>query len=570
MADEVFESLVSQLSVEERRAMLERMRQANSLSSRPIYSEALDEAESASLDELYKKKGFWEHFVCALSAFFTKRKPLQVFEERLVHSLQLRFESFHPEMVNFKRGMLLSRFHSSLENMKAASRFFYSALEASIDRDKPAFLAFLGSLEMELLHAKLISECDVYKLGEENPFWEDSQILKHCQSAMESVFSSMLEEERIRMYRQIRILHCLKRLSAFSFDRLLASFKMQADGKCECPLSAVTENLRELAEILYSFSEPPPLELLETVFLFPNRDMIKDGNAELEKTLGESLSKTETALDVIRKFMAEVSLLDLLRASLRDYHYHVRQISGGEDWFPIYKGFWKNKIDGSFFSFVKDRKRLRIVKDVSEFIGKGQLTSLAYVSNEGKNNGICVRHELLLSFILSAFEGIFIDEINRPLKILLLDGQFYRNDNRIEFTDAYSLLAKTSDLIHSYDKRLAPDGDIGRVHAEAQREFSTVGIKQHKLLAAQQTALYEADKLLQDLVHAIKVCMNVLRGILHPQQGSRYDSITNLSSIEGRLNAQFVQSLEKAKDRLERILTIILEIADIESIKLEL
>jgi hypothetical protein len=170
--------------------------------------------------------------------------------------------------------------------------------------------------------------------------------------------------------------------------------------------------------------------------------------------------------------------------------------------------------------------------------------------------------------VVSVFDSLFIDEINRPLKILLLDGLFYRNDNRIEFTDAYSIFVKISDTVKAYDRRLAPDGDIGILHAEAIREFSSVGVKQHKVLAAQQFAVYEADKIIQDLVYALRTCVNVLIGVLHPQQGSKYDSIQNFSLIEGRSNAAYIQTLERAKNKLESISSLISMIAEADFIKI--
>jgi hypothetical protein len=566
----VFDTLVSHLGMEERRSLLARLKSSeHPISQEPLY-EIAEEKEQINLQTLFHGSGLWERIVCVISAFFTKRAPIDVYEQRLLRSLQFKYESLHPGMVDFKRSVIGTSFFDELMSLKTAARFFYTSLEASIDRDKAAFYAYLGSTELADAHERLMSDTDVYKIGEANPFWDSQMILRHCLTEAERIISATTDDDRGRMYRNIRNLSCLRKLSSFPFDHFASFFKQVDSNKHECPLGTVISYLSDLADILYSFHEPPSIELLESVFLFPQQDLIAGGDAALESEVRGGIEKAGVALDAIRRFMERVSLLDLLRASLKDMAFRPKQLSGGEDWFSVYKSFWKERIESRFTVFGRERSRLVLVKEIEEFLGRNALKELENLQAFSKESGFPVKQELILAFVLSAFDSIFVDEINRPLKILLLEGEFYRNENRIEYTDAYSVFVKISDSIRSFDRRMAKDGDLGILFSEVQHDYSSISSKQYRLIEVQQTVAFEADKLVQETVHALKMGISVLKGILYPEQGSRYDSIQNLRMIDGKQNTGYVLTLERAKDRLDRILSILIMIADAESIKIEM
>lgn len=555
--------------MEERRALLERLKSSeHPLSQDPIYD--TDEPnDRVNIQALYQSAGLWEHVVCAVTGFFMRQKSIEIYQQRFLRGLQYKYLSLHPGMADFQKAALGPRFHDELLSLKAASRFLFSSLEASIERDRAAFIAYLGSTELTEAHQRLMADTDVFAIGQANPFWDNQMVLRHCLTEMDNIVATICEDDRNRMYRDIRSLVCLRKLSSFPFDHVLSFFKDVESGKPECPLSPVSSYLADLADILYSLKDPPSLELLESVFLFPRQDLINGADAALESEVSGQIEKAGAALDSIRRFIAKVSLVELLRAGLRDVGYRTKQLSGGEDWFSVYKGFWKDRIESTYVRFVRERGRLSLIKEIEEFLGQNALKELGNVVAFAKESGYPVKQEFLLAFIVSAFDSVFVEDVNRPLKILLLEAEFYRNENRIEYTDAYSVYVKITDSIRSFDRRLARDGDLGILFAEAQRDYTSINSKQYKLLEVQQSVAFEAEKIIQEIVHALRTGLNVLKGILYPQQGSKYDSIQNLRIIEGRSNSSFVFSLERAKDRLERILSIILLIADTESIKIE-
>ena len=63
--------------------------------------------------------------------------------------------------------------------------------------------------------------------------------------------------------------------------------------------------------------------------------------------------------------------------------------------------------------------------------------------------------------------------MNKALKILFINGNFYKKENRTSFTDAYNNMTTTYDKIHALDKSVSPEGDLGIEIEAAKNEIIT-------------------------------------------------------------------------------------------------
>ena len=61
--------------------------------------------------------------------------------------------------------------------------------------------------------------------------------------------------------------------------------------------------------------------------------------------------------------------------------------------------------------------------------------------------------------------------MNKALKILFINGNFYKKENRTSFTDAYNNMTTTYDKIHALDKSVSPEGDLGIEIEAAKNEI---------------------------------------------------------------------------------------------------
>jgi hypothetical protein len=565
-----FDFLASQIPEDERKALFSRITESIQYSTIPFHEGEDETVEGGNIEEAYHKKGAWEHFVCALLGFFKRRKPLEVFQDRLLRGLKGRIAAEAPGVVDMRQGSLAQGFLDKLEELKDASRFFYATLDSSIEKERGEFIAFMGSTYMADIDRRLVRDCDAYAVGEANQLSDDQAVLRLCLESMDSILSSISEDRKKAMYRQFRTLFCLKKLASYPFDRFISSFDSDPAGRKACPIALASSLMAELADVFASLYEPPPEDLLELMFLFPIQRLFADDRAALEASLEESMKKANTAVAVIRSFMAEVPIVDLIKCARKDLSYAPKQLSGGEDWFGQYKAFWRAKAEARHSSYTRDKRRMRLEREVTEFLGGRPIPGREKAGSAVDGESLSVRHEYLFSFISAAFETTFAEEVNRPLKILLIDGLFFRQENRLEYADACNEFMKMPELIRGFESRLARDGDLGRLFDEARLDFGGTGSKQNRMLAAIQAASADADKILFGFIRSVRTLLAIIGAINKPDSSSHYESLQNLSTIDGRMNSQYRHSLERTHDIFELFLGLVGQICELDSIKLDI
>jgi len=157
-----------------------------------------------------------------------------------------------------------------------------------------------------------------------------------------------------------------------------------------------------------------------------------------------------------------------------------------------------------------------------------------------------------LRFLEAFYHKTFLADINRVLKTVLLEGEFYKRDNRIDFTDAYNEILQTGDQLKKLDSRLSPEGELGTAYVQARGELASTQIKKRKIESAMKAAETEAESILVRITDSIGRMHEILRAILSTEVRGRYDSLSNLGRIDGNSNKDFQNGLEAAKDKLEK------------------
>ncbi|MBL8968225.1 MAG: hypothetical protein JNG85_14555, partial [Spirochaetaceae bacterium] len=251
-------------------------------------------------------------------------------------------------------------------------------------------------------------------------------------------------------------------------------------------------------------------------------------------------------------FNARVPLADLCRLAAENPELAPRELAGGEDWLAVYKAFWKERIEDRVDEFREERRYLALAEEISSFVGGAGIRRFSYISREERPGIPPVRLEIALSFLDGFYRGIFLSEINRPLKIVLVDGEFYRKENRMDYTDAFDALARLPESISAFDAKLSPEGEIGAAWTQAQFEVQPIQIKRRKLQSIQRSADEEAERIVRAASAALVEIVKIIHGILKGEAGGRYDSLANLSFLDGKANKEFLRSLGAAKDRCER------------------
>lgn len=565
MADStIFDRLVSELSVEERLDLLERVKSRMSVSDEPLFPETALAASRVRSATRAEELGFIAKIILFFRKVFSGKSREELLRLDELKEIGRRIDYRQPGIFDRRHGLLLAPAAAELRGLRDAARFFYDVLDRSVEKDKGSFYAFLASIELPETHRRLMSETDPFTLSD---IGDDEQAMRSAvHEAFDRIISEMSEDGRRAMYQDLRSVLFLKRLSGFLFERLLQAFRPGTDssGGEAASLYEVRELLLELGDILLSMAEPPSIELMEALFAFSERDELAKRAADAESLLGEDIAKAESALSRIREFNIRVPMGDLLCIASGNPGYHPRELPGGEDWFAIFKVFWKERIDVRLDEWRTARRYRALAEEIASFVGDTEPAGFRYISREESDAVPAIKLEMALSFLDAFYRGPFLRELNRPLKIILVDGEFYRKDNRIEFTDAFDALLHINEQIALLDEKLSPQGEYGQAWAMARNDMGPAIMRRRKMQAVARSAEEEAEAIVRRAGYGLSTLIKVLRGFLKGEAGGRYDSLANLSYIDGKGNKEFIKTLENAKDRCERAIILLGELSGLD------
>jgi hypothetical protein len=530
----VFNRLASELPMDDRKGLLEKLSAQSVASHQPLYDDPgnQDTAIVREMKVQYETLPWYSRFFFWIVSLFKGKAPLQVFEDQQVALLGRQIEEQFPGLYDYEHDQLLPDFYNETSVLKESVHFFYDALDLSVNRDKGAFYVFLASLEIEDIHRRLLDETDPKKIAEQYPEASESMRRQIGLQALDEGITAIGDDRRAVMYYNARTLHCLKELSSFLFDRLLVSFAFHASrqGKV-CSAHLVNNYLRNLNNILYSMKETPSMTLLESLFIFILQDKAEESGFNLENEMTVLLSRAENALRVIRNFNKTVPLTRILRCAERDMSITPKGVSGGEDWFSMYKEYWKQSVEERFSDYIRNHRRRDLLEAFKVFFNGTELRVLAGAESELNPVGIPLKGAFCLSFLLTFYSVVFLHELNLILRPILIDGEFFKKENLTEFTESYNALFKLEETITCFEDEISLTGDLGKRYTAATMDLSSLSVKKHKVQLVVDEASEEAKRIIGQVRDAMALIIKVLNGILVRSPDGKFDTLTNLADM---------------------------------------
>jgi hypothetical protein len=562
--DKTLNRLVSELTLEERQNLLEKLKAQSNLSGDLLY-EVKEETSSVDIDEQYAKLPWYYRLVYFILSLFKTKPPIRVFEDSQVGKLGREINIHYPDLYDYQRAYLLPEFYKMIADLKEAARFFFTALDAGFNRDKGSFYAFLGSLEMGDVHHRLQSETDPETIAEKFPDASESELRQKAFQAMEDAFAGITEAHRNAMYHNTRALYCLKELSSFLFDRIVMAFGYEpAVSGQVCSINVVREMLYTLNNILFSLRVPPPLTLLESLFIFLLQERTREPDFDINREMRKLLVQAENSLVMIRTFNTQVPLTLMLRCANRDMILSPKEISGGEDWFMVYREHWKRHIEMLFAEYTRFRRHRDLLNSFRYFLKGANLKVLDNVVSDANPDGLPIPEAMSLSFLLTFYSAVYMSDINKTLRPILIDGEFFKRENRTEFTESYNELIKLEDEIKKFEMNISPAGDYGRRYSQARQDMSSLPVKRRKIQLVLQDASGEAKKIIDRTRSAVRVMINVLNGLLKKDIEGKYDGLGNMAQFSARGPA-FVNGITESIQKFQKTLQLLNDIDAMES-----
>ena len=154
--------------------------------------------------------------------------------------------------------------------------------------------------------------------------------------------------------------------------------------------------------------------------------------------------------------------------------------------------------------------------------------------------------------------------MNKALKTLFINGNFYKKENRTTFTDTYNGMTTTYDKIHALDKAISPEGDLGIEIEAAKNEIiksQPIKRKAHQIF---KEINGKTKRIILDTISNYTMLINILDGILYGQVGGKFDSISNMKSIGGRENHEVVSSWRFSLNKLNKAIDLLKEVSQLE------
>jgi hypothetical protein len=560
-----FEQLVRSLSSSERRELLAKIEASFSASPEPLRRATEEDGEILDVEYEIRKMGLLQRLVFYLIVFFTNRSKISLMRELLLGRVRRRINIQCPGLVDFRNSFFKERMYSELALLMEGARYFQPSLRQAMETSRTDFFAFLVGMEVEDIQERIDSEL-IPLLHVEDFELDDVEISKKdIVERFDDIAEEIPGEDRTGIYRDAQALFGLYNLSRFHFNDALSCFKESRfqPGK-ECEFQALSSYLVRLCELLAAAEYSPSACALRALFLFFYRDRLEEEEFEMEEQLYTALSESEGALARIREFNEHVPLLLVIKYITHDLDFRSRVAGGAEDWFFAFRDFWLKRIDKSYNEFALRKKRRRLIESATAFLGVEEIKELGKDKSWDSGGIIKIKYGLSLSF-LKEFASIVFRKASRALSVIYLNGEFYKEQNRKEFTDAYEFLSRLEEKISLLEKRLSPRGDVSKQIGDVHGETATVKQKNEKI----QSVLAEFDReslsFVEESIKELNSLNLLLSGILHGEPGARFDTLSNFGSLGGRNNRILVTTWERALNNFSEALNLLIDIKEVES-----
>jgi hypothetical protein len=533
MADnEKFNELTSVLTGEERKKLLKKLAGQSNISKEPLYEREVETPQS-SVEIQYQTLPWYRRIWFLILSFFESKPPVRVFENALITKIGQEIEDGYPGYFDYNQNLLLPLFHKELVNLKENVHFFKDVFESSIQRDLGAFYAFLGSLEMPDVHKRLTMETSPQNISTSHPEANIAKIKQIALGGMEDAFAAINENFRANMYHNAHSLLCLKDLAFFLFDRVLYAFsENSAVAGMACSASVVREQLASLNNILFSIRNPPSIELLSSLFVFALQERADETGFNIDEAGEELLAKAENSLITIREFNKAIPLTLILRFANENTALVPVGLSGGNDWFIIYRDYWKQHIDELCEQFEDARRQQELLESFRTFLKGASLKTLEHAKSKTNPKGLPIRRDYELSFLLTFHAVVFLPVINKILRPILIEGEFSKREYRTLFTESYNGLMKLDEDIKKFDSEIALTGEIGKQYTVAQADMSLTN-RRRKAQAVVEMANDSVSSIVAEVRTALKDMLVVLQGIAQKDPEGKNKMLTNIAKFIG-------------------------------------
>ena len=558
-----FDRLVAGLNAEDRLAMLNRI---NQMDTQPVQlsAENVDKESNVSLQKKLQNESILYRFVLWLRALFDKKSLEQLYGNDLINSIAKKVNHRYPGTINHKIRSLDYIFYERLLTIKEAADFF-KVYFTYVEENPGDFYVFLSSFVAPELSEKINAEADPFIFPFEKPVTPEART--ELAKKLDEILNNMDKNTKQNMYSAVSQANWLYKFSNLQYIHFISQFTNVAGDAFTCPYSNVIMDYNELAAV-FSNIQPIQNEVLEALFLFSQRKHLTMNaqDKDIEKAVKEFMVKALAFFGTIQSFSNNVPVRNLGRVLNSDFDWQPPNMEGAEAWFPSFRAHWRKIQDIRWNDFAREQKKRMLSENLKTDFGLDEFPVMEFRPWLKLWNRIPFNRELTGGF-LSWFSTEKYEKVIQDLNVVAMEGVFYKSENRSEYSEGLNNFSNANNLMIDLLRKLSPEGEYGKLFDD----FATNRVHTFQVQSQIESMMTQIEDTVKEAISLFgkgaRTIERVFYGFFEEQKDGIHEPLQNITSIRGRDNRRFVDSLISIRQLLKKVLSYIAELEPIDSIK---
>lgn len=563
---DAFDRLVSGLSTDDRRTMLNKINKSIAPSVKLVETEPDVVNQNVTLKIKFNNESIFYKLILWFRSIIEKKQTDELYNEDVISKIAKKVNREHPGLINHKIKFLDMVFYQRVVALKEAAEFFRPYL-SMISTNPGDFYVFLSSYVTPEIEDRINKTADPFTLD----FIEEPNIEKRNEmlKKLDEVLNNLPGNSREVLYEAISSVMWLQNFCKLPLLHFVSQFTNVVGDSYTSPYTNVRNDFDALAALFGNIS-PINNEILEAIFLYSKKKEIY-GNSniqdkDLERAIKEFLAKANGSLGKIQLFISAVPILKIGKIINESYDWNYGNPPGGaEAWFPAFRVQWRKIIDIRWNDWVREQKKYMLSNNLQNDFALSEFPVIKYKPWETLWLRVPFACELTGGF-LSWFALEQFNTIMPIMNDVMLEGVFVKNENRTEYSEALNLFVQANNQMLELLERLSPDGEFGALF----EEFSTSRVRTLQVQNQIDSMMASTESLIHDCVSKMqKSCSSIdsiYRGIFNPNpKAGMHDTLQNLNTIKGHQNRIWRDKLFDTHGVIRKTLFYINELAPIDA-----
>lgn len=559
-----FDSLVSQMTQDERAQLLSKMRPLEGDSEKSDFEPKKNaelEGDGVRLEERLRRESILYRFILWLRSVFSSTPSEEIYNSDRVLSLYRRMSHEFPGLLDFRDKLLLGIFYEKLVELKKAADFFKPYLN-EINSNQGAFYVYLGSFLVPEVTQRMNAEVDPNSLPLEREVTNElrSSLLRK----MDDVLKEIPANRRAELYQCVVSVEWLSQFARLPFDRFISGFSGGITDSQVARFETVGAELAAFARILCN-GKKIPSEALESIYLFSAKEIVVASSVATDddSRAKEFMDKASSFIAIIHGFITTVPLRLVNKVVFKNIQWQPEQFSGAEDWFVKFKEQWKRLFEQQWKRWLRAKRKNQMSMELLENFKIDSIPLLPDRPWAKMWGGIPFHFENTAGFLYWFVSNKMRSAIE-PLKILLLEGQFVNKENKAEFSETLNALDEASSAMYDMAESLSRTGQTGLVFDKLAADHLRTLPAQSKIDSLMLEHETKIQKIRDAFCSCVRSMKKIVDGVFGEKRDSVYEGISNLASIRGGDNAEFRAKLLEGERLFEAAFSILKELEQID------